>query len=102
MEVHSQRETNTNFNTVMSTLSKKGQVTIPSKVRNYIKAEPGDQIQFSMDEKGKIVLDVAKKDSLLSLFGSMPPKGTSNNEDWQKVREQAREEMINKKMQGED
>lgn len=103
MDEENPRESQLDFNSVTSTLSKKGQVTIPSKVRNYIDARPGDQILFTIDGKGKIVVNVAREASLLSLYGSMPPRGeTEDTDDWQTIRERAREEMVNKKIQERD
>lgn len=39
-----------------STLTKKGQTTIPIKVRNHLKLKPGDKIEFVIERDGKVVL----------------------------------------------
>ncbi|HZC46276.1 MAG TPA: type II toxin-antitoxin system PrlF family antitoxin [Candidatus Acidoferrum sp.] len=39
-----------------STLTKKGQTTIPLKVRNHLKLRPGDKIEFVIERDGKVVL----------------------------------------------
>lgn len=77
-----------------ATLSSKNQVTIPAKIRERINAEAGDQLVFSINEEKNVVVDVIKKDSLLSLFGSMPPKGEKLQKEWSEIRQQAREEKI--------
>lgn len=76
-----------------STLSQKGQVTIPAKVREFFEAEAGDQVQFVI-KNGSVVVNVLKKDSLLSLFGSMPPKKGEPAMSWDDIRRTAREEMV--------
>ncbi|WP_236930880.1 AbrB/MazE/SpoVT family DNA-binding domain-containing protein [Geobacillus sp. JS12] len=62
--------------TYYSTLSSKHQVTIPMKIREVLGAEPGDQVAFVYGENQEVTLKVKKKDALLSLFGTMPPRGT--------------------------
>lgn len=76
-----------------STLSSKNQVTVPSKIREIINAQPGDQVLFAVNADNEVVVKVNKKNSLLALFGSMQPKGNSEPMDWQSIREQARDEM---------
>lgn len=76
-----------------STLSQKGQVTIPVKVRDYIDAKAGDQIQFVIKDDN-VFVNVVKKDSLLALFGSMPAKPGEPNLSWEEIRRSAKEEMI--------
>jgi AbrB family looped-hinge helix DNA binding protein len=85
-----------------STPSSKNQVTIPIKVREVLGTEPGDQIMFVYGENQEVTLKVRKKNSLLSLFGSMPPKGDKSALDWDKIRKQAREERISSRRKKED
>jgi antitoxin PrlF len=85
-----------------STLSSKNQVTIPMKVREVLGAEPGDQVMFVYGENQEVTLKVRKKNSLLSLFGSMPPKGDKSARGWDKIRRQAREERISSRWKKED
>lgn len=39
-----------------STLTAKGQTTIPIKVRNHLKLRPGDKIEFVIERDGRVVL----------------------------------------------
>jgi len=40
----------------ISTLTRKGQTTIPIKVRNHLKLRPGDKIEFVIEHDGRVVL----------------------------------------------
>ena len=40
----------------ISTLTRKGQTTIPIKVRNHLKLQPGDKIEFVIERDGKVVV----------------------------------------------
>jgi antitoxin PrlF len=39
-----------------STLSSKGQATIPKDIREYLNLQPGQRIDFIVDEEGRVVL----------------------------------------------
>jgi AbrB family looped-hinge helix DNA binding protein len=39
-----------------STLTRKGQTTIPARVRNHLKLRPGDKIEFVIERDGRVVL----------------------------------------------
>jgi antitoxin PrlF len=39
-----------------STITVKGQTTIPKKIREYLKLQPGDKIDFIIEDRGKVVL----------------------------------------------
>ena len=40
----------------VSTLTGKGQTTIPLKVSNHLKLRPGDKIEFVIERDGRVVL----------------------------------------------
>ena len=46
----------------VSTVTVKGQTTIPKKIRKYLKLQPGDKIDFIVEESGKVVLEPATLD----------------------------------------
>lgn len=56
--------------------------------------EKDNKLSFSTNEENKIVVDNIRKESLLSLFGSMPPQGNFEQKEWSAIRQQAREEKL--------
>jgi AbrB family looped-hinge helix DNA binding protein len=59
--------------THVTTLTSKGQVTIPKEVRDELGLKPRDKIRFSL-ENGHVVLRKAYP-SLEDIVGSLPPLG---------------------------
>jgi antitoxin PrlF len=55
-----------------STLTRKGQTTIPVKVRNHLKLRPGDKIEFVIERDGKVVL-TPKNIDVRELRGMLAP-----------------------------
>jgi len=39
-----------------STVTSKGQVTIPKRVRDRMDIKPGTEVEFSLNEKGEVIL----------------------------------------------
>ncbi len=39
-----------------TTLTSKGQTTIPKKIRDYLLVEAGDRLEFIIDGKGRVIL----------------------------------------------
>jgi AbrB family looped-hinge helix DNA binding protein len=57
---------------MVSTVTSKGQITIPKEIRLFLKIKPSDKIDFAI-ENGQVVLRPLK--TLKDLRGSIPPKG---------------------------
>lgn len=55
-----------------STLTSKGQLTVPKEVRELLKLKTGDKIQFMINKEGKIELSPIKV-RLKDLKGILPP-----------------------------
>jgi len=55
-----------------STLTRKGQTTIPLKVRNHLKLRPGDKIEFVIQRDGTVVL-ATKNVDVRQLRGILGP-----------------------------
>jgi antitoxin PrlF len=53
-----------------ATITSKGQTTIPKRVREHLRLEAGDQIEFLIEDDGRVVLRPATVD-LLSLAGRL-------------------------------
>ena len=46
----------------VATLTSKGQTTIPKKVREHLKLNPGDKLDFVIESEGRVVMRPAKLD----------------------------------------
>jgi len=46
----------------ISTLTSKGQTTIPKQVREHLKIVPGDKLDFVIESEGRVVIRPAKLD----------------------------------------
>jgi antitoxin PrlF len=44
-----------------TTITSKGQVTIPKRIRDALHLEPGSAVQFALNDQGQVVLSPAKK-----------------------------------------
>lgn len=45
-----------------SMITVKGQTTIPKEIRDYLNLQPGDRIDFVVEENGKVVVEPATLD----------------------------------------
>ena len=45
-----------------SLITSKGQTTIPKKIRNHLNLQPGDRIDFVVEDDGKVFLEPASHD----------------------------------------
>lgn len=52
-----------------STLTTKGQVTIPKEIRDRMSVHPGDVLDFRFDETGKVVMEPVAEEPLGRLSG---------------------------------
>jgi antitoxin PrlF len=55
-----------------STITSKGQTTIPIEIRRHLKLKPGDRIQFFVESDGKVVL-VPRNLDIRALKGMLGP-----------------------------
>lgn len=60
-----------------TTITQKGQVTIPAPIRKTLGLKRGDQVQFTLKKK-VAQIKVAKKFSIMSLYGSLKPRVKPN------------------------
>jgi antitoxin PrlF len=65
-----------------SVLTKKSQLTLPKKIRDYLKVKPGDRIDFKIEKSG--VKIVAIHSELEANFGKVHPK--NKPEDFAEIR----------------
>lgn len=57
-----------------STLTSKGQTTIPKEIREKLKLKAGDRLEYVCEEEGKALL-IPIRNSLADLYGILPAKG---------------------------
>ena len=57
-----------------TTITQKGQVTIPAQVRKVLGLKRGDQVRFIVTKKKEVKVKTAKRFSIMSLYGSLKPK----------------------------
>ena len=55
---------------IISTLTSKGQVTIPAEVRKYLGIETNDKVAFVIDDEGAVRLRVLRYPTVASLRGA--------------------------------
>lgn len=69
----------------ISTLTHKGQTTIPIQIRTYLNIHPGDKLEFFIDEEGRVVLTSVTSD-VTQLKGILPkPKKAVSIETMNKI-----------------
>lgn len=61
-----------------STLTSKGQITIPKDVRDRLGIQEGDRVVFQFDEEGQVILRPAVRDPLGSLVGLLRHRAKSS------------------------
>jgi antitoxin PrlF len=55
---------------IPSTITSKGQVTIPAEVRKHLGLKQGDKVAFVLDDAGKVELKAPKYPTVASLAGA--------------------------------
>jgi len=56
----------------VSTITTKGQITIPGEIRRHLKLKPGDRVEFLVEPDGKVILVPAAVD-VSELKGLLAP-----------------------------
>jgi antitoxin PrlF len=75
----------------VSTITSKGQTTIPGEIRRYLKLRAGDRVEFVVEPDGKVVLVPATVDaSELKGFLAPAPRRVSLEEMDAAIRKRAR------------
>ena len=57
-----------------TTITQKGQVTIPARVRKHMGLTSGDKVKFIIAKNKEVKVQPAEKFSIMSLYGSLKPK----------------------------
>ncbi len=77
---------------IISTMTSKGQVTIPAEVREHMHLERGDKLSFVIDDEGAVHLQVPTYPNVASLAGAAG--SLEKPMSWQGMREIAREDHV--------
>jgi antitoxin PrlF len=80
---------------IISTVTSKGQVTIPAEVREYLGIKTNDKIAFVIDQEGVVRLRVPRYTNIASLRGAAG--SLSKPLSWKRVQEIAQEDRLNAK-----
>jgi len=57
----------------VATISSKGQITLPARLRDKLKLEEGDKVEFYVDHKGRVMMRPRKR-SAQGFLDSLPPR----------------------------
>lgn len=76
----------------IATITSKGQVTIPVKVRQYLGLKDSDKVVFVVEEEGNVLLTVPRYPTVASLRGAAG--SLEEPASWHQMRATAREDHI--------
>ncbi len=80
---------------IISTVTSKGQVTIPAEVREYLGIKTNDKVAFVIDQEGVVRLRVPRYTNIASLRGAAG--SLSKPLSWRQTQEIAQEDHLNAK-----
>ncbi|MDA8216646.1 MAG: type II toxin-antitoxin system PrlF family antitoxin [Dehalococcoidales bacterium] len=84
---------------IISTITSKGQVTIPAEVRRHLGLKKSDKISFVIEGEGEVRLTAPRYPSVASLRGTAG--SLKRPLSWSKMREIAREDRLGAKYERE-
>lgn len=80
---------------IVSTVTSKGQVTLPAEVRRHLGIKTNDKITFVIDEHGGVQVRAARYPTIASLRGAAG--SLKEPLTWEEMREIAREDRLRSK-----
>lgn len=83
---------------IVSTITSKGQVTIPAEVRRHLGVKRSDKLSFVIEPDGIVRLRVPRYADIASLRGAAG--SLDKPMSWDEMRESAREDHLLDKYQG--
>ncbi|SDJ11708.1 AbrB/MazE/SpoVT family DNA-binding domain-containing protein [Natribacillus halophilus] len=81
---------------IAGAISERGQTVIPKEFREYLEAHDGDQLEWSVNEKGEVVVAVKKEEDIMDLYGSLPVH-EKNERDFEEILEKSKKERLEKR-----
>lgn len=81
-----------NMKEILSTITRKGQVTIPAEIRKHLGLKPKDKVAFVIESEGTVKITAPEYPDIDSVAGAA---GSLDRQlSWQEMREIAREERL--------
>ncbi len=84
---------------IVSTITSKGQVTIPAEVRRHLGVKRNDKVSFVLEPDGVVRLRVPRYPDIASLRGAAG--ALKKPLSWEETREIAREDRLGRQYQDE-
>src|SRR5260370_203643 len=84
---------------IISTITSKGQVTIPAEVRQYLGIATNDKIAFVIDDEGTVRLRIPRYPTVASLRGAAG--SLKKPLSWQEIQQTAYEDRIKAKYESQ-
>ncbi len=84
---------------IASTLSSKGQITIPVEVRKYLGIKQGDKLSFVIEDEGVVRVVVPRYRKVGDLIGAAG--SLKKPMSWEEMRDIAREDHVKEIMKDE-
>ncbi len=75
-----------------SSMTSKGQVTIPAHIRAWLGLKPGDQVEFDLEAGIVTLVPVKKGDNPFAAFAGTRPQGLKSMEDVRRWTAERRDE----------
>lgn len=79
----------------VSTLSIKGQITLPIEIRKHLGVDTNDKVAFVIESDGKVVVTPARYPDIASLSGAAG--SLKKPLSWKKIQQVAREDRLKEK-----
>lgn len=89
-----------NTKTLLSTITTKGQVTLPAAIRHRLNLAAHDRVMFVMDEAGRVELQVPRYQSVADLTGAAGSIGKALS--MPQLRQIAYEDRLAANQEGDD
>jgi AbrB family looped-hinge helix DNA binding protein len=84
---------------IISTITSKGQVTIPTEIRKYLGLATNDKIAFVIDDEGVVRIKVPRYPTIASLRGAAGH--LKKHLSWQEIQQIAYEDRFKTKYESE-
>jgi AbrB family looped-hinge helix DNA binding protein len=80
---------------IVTTMTQRGQVTVPAEVRRLLGLKPKDKVAFEVGEDGRVIIR-RPKFTLETAFGSVKP--INRPEDFEQIVRDVREERVERQI----